>query len=94
MFRQAARVNSLDANDLISLKIGPQVLRGPPIGTDAAGLFHDKTLHKRPRGLRILVVYPVIADQRVGHANHLPLIGGIRENLLITHETRIKNDFA
>ena len=35
-----------------------------------------------------------IADVRVGEANDLPRITGVRENFLITGEAGIENDFA
>ena len=47
-----------------------------------------------PRGFGVFGVDAVVADERVGHADHLAILGGIGQNFLISGHGGVKDDFA
>ena len=55
---------------------------------------HDHTADSRILGFVILVRNAVVADQRIGHHDHLVGIGGIGENLLVADHRGIEHDLA
>jgi len=42
----------------------------------------------------IFTIDAVIADQGIGHGDHLTLIGGIRKDFLISRHARIEDNFT
>ncbi len=54
---------------------------------------NDKRFDVGPRGLFIFGVCADVADVRIGQANNLPGVTGVRENFLVTGEAGIENDF-
>ena len=44
--------------------------------------------------LHVLVVGPVVADQRVGHGDELTRVGGVRQHLLIAGHRGVEDDLA
>ena len=54
----------------------------------------DHAADAGPQGLEVVVVDPVIADQRVGHDHELVGVGGVREDLLVAHGRRVEDQLA
>ena len=55
---------------------------------------HDERFDVRPRGFLIFKVGADISDVRIGQANDLPGVAGVRKDFLVTGEAGIENDFA
>jgi len=50
--------------------------------------------HVGPPGFDVLVVDTIIADERVSHGDDLALVGGVREDFLVTGHGSIEAHFA
>ena len=57
-------------------------------------LLDDEAVGPRPARLDVLVVDAVVADHRVGHADDLPPVGGIGEDLLVPGHGGVEDDLA
>ena len=68
--------------------------RGAPVRRDLRKLADDERFNIRTRSLFIIKIGADISDVRIGQADDLACITGIRENFLITGEAGIENDFA
>jgi hypothetical protein len=54
----------------------------------------DQRFNVRARGLFIFKIRADVANVRVGEADNLPGVAWVGENLLVTGEAGIENDFA
>ena len=66
----------------------------PVVGIERRQLLDDKPRHVRLAALDVLPVDAVVADQRVGHRDDLPLVGRIGQDLLVAGHRRVEDDFA
>ena len=55
---------------------------------------NDERFDAGPRRFLVIEIRADVADVRIGEANDLPGVTGIRKNFLITGEAGIENDFA
>src|SRR5579862_249353 len=94
MAGQGARIDPFDPEDVPPLQIGVQRHLGAPTARYAAQLLDDESLHVRPAALLIGGVYAIVADERVGHRDDLPLVGWVREHFLVTGHRRVETDLA
>ena len=94
MLGQRASVDSLNARNFIALEIVLKRFRAAPIARDGAEFFNDKTAHMRRFTLVVVLIDPIVSDERIGHGDDLAAIGRICENLLITCHGGIKTNLA
>ena len=90
-----ARVSSALDGDHIPLdqKLVDRFGRSP-IGWDLAGFPHDEAGRLQSVGLEVVVVDPVVADQRIGQEDNLARVAGIGEDLLIAGHAGVENNLA
>ncbi len=65
-----------------------------PARRERAGFLHDEAGQPRPPRLDVLRVDAVVADQGVGHADHLSPVRRIGEDLLVAGHGRVEHDLA
>ena len=65
-----------------------------PVRADFRELAHDQAFDPRTRGLVIVLVGAVISDFWIRQNDDLSGVGWVGENLLISGDGSIKNDFA
>ena len=88
---EGARINPLNPHDSTFLEIRFERL-GLSVIAGIGGTFLDnKSFHKGASGLDVLGIDPVVADEGIGHADDLPLVRGIGEDLLIAGHGRIED---
>ncbi len=94
MAGQGAGVDALNGDDAVLLEVGIETHGCPPVGVAILILLDDETGEEEAAALDILGIDAGVADLGVGHGDHLPLVGRIGEDLLITGHGGIKDDFA
>ena len=67
---------------------------GAPIGRAAAEFFDNKAFDMNGVRLNILIINPVITDQRIGHHHDLAGVGRVSQDFLIAGHGGIKDSFA
>ena len=90
MLGERARVDTLDPDDLVLDEIVLQRLLRTEVGGRAAEFAHDKAPHMGSSRFGVLLVDPVISNQRIGHGHNLTAIARIGENLLVPRHRGIK----
>ena len=91
---QRARVHLVDADDAVFPQVTAQVAGGAPVGVARCQLAHDQAARPRLARLRVVLVDPVVADQRIGQAHQLTRVGGIGEDLLVAGHRRVEHHLA
>ena len=76
------------------LQIRVQADFGAPVGMDTGSLAYNEPGHARHRGLAVLGIDAVVADERIRHRHDLTGVRGIREDLLIPRHRRVEDDLA
>src|SRR5712692_741523 len=94
MPRERARVYALDAHDALLAHVVFDGHPAAPVGGIRAGLLHDEAIDPGPPRLDIFRVDPVVADERIRHADDLPAIGRIGHDLLIARHRRVEDDLT
>ena len=94
MFGQCARVDSLNAKDVVALEVVFQRLFGTPIARHFTEFLDDEASDVRFVALAIELIDPVVPNHRVSHGHHLAAVGGISEHLLITCHGGIETHFT
>ena len=92
--RQGAGVHAPDGRNVVLLEDLVQRLRIAEVRRRVVVLTHDHAADGRRFGLVILVGHTVVADQRVGHHDHLIRIRRIGHDLLIPHHRGIEDDLV
>ena len=92
--RQGAGVHAPDRGNVMLLEDLVQGLRIAEVARRVVVLAHDHAADGRRFGLVILVGHTVVADQRVGHHDHLIRIRRIGHDLLIPHHRGIEDDLV
>jgi hypothetical protein len=89
-----ARVDPLDSRDAVR----PEILLQRPLTAEIAPARRKVPHDEGPRPgfgrFGVLVVHAVVPDQRIGHDDALPGIGGVGQHLLVPRHGGIKNHFA
>jgi hypothetical protein len=91
---ESARVDVLDADNVVSLQVIVEALRRAPVRDDAARLAHDKTFDPRLARFDIGFVDTVVSDQRISHADDLTGVARVGQNLLISAHRCVENHLA
>ena len=91
---QSARVYALNRNYLPTLQVSIQRLFRAPVRRHAARFSDNEAFDPGTRGFRILARHAVVADERICHADDLPGVGWIGQNLLITGHGSIEHHLA
>ena len=65
--------------------------RGPPAGHMAADFAHDQGRQAGTCAFDVILVDAGVADVGRGHADHLPLIGRIRDHLLVSGQAGVEH---
>src|SRR5262249_44046359 len=73
---QGAGVDALQTEDAVVAEVGVEVAGGPVVADQGGTLADDEALDVRSARLVVLDVDAVVADERVGHADDLTLVGG------------------
>ncbi len=68
-----------------------QGLRGPVVAVGRLVFTDQESRHLDPIGFHIFGIHPVVTYQRVGHCYHLPAVGRIGENLLVTTHAGVED---
>ena len=92
--RQHTGIDPPDAGYAVLLAYFAKGLGIAEITRQVVVFAHDHTADSRILGFVILVRNAVVADQRIGHHDHLVGIGGIGENLLVADHRGIEHDLA
>jgi hypothetical protein len=74
---QCPRIKALDTGNAVLGKVIRQWRICPPIADDGREFADGKSRHVRTPGFHVLPVHAVVADERVGHRDDLPLVRGI-----------------
>ena len=83
MARQCPRVDIADSHDAVAAEVTLQGLATAPGAGRPRRFPDDEACHLRMGGLFVLVVGPVVADQRVGHGDQLTRVRRVRQHLLV-----------
>jgi hypothetical protein len=78
----------------MTIQIKLRGFRGAPIGRNLRKLAYDQRLDMRARRFFIIKIGANISNVRIGKANDLAGVAGVREYFLISREAGIENDFA
>ena len=92
--RQRPRVDALDAGNAVLLQVLGQRRFRPPVAHDRRQLADDEARHVRLPGFDILPVHAVVADERVGHRDDLPLVGRVGQDLLVAGHRGVEANLA
>ncbi len=92
--RQRPRVHLHDAGDAVPLQVGVEGAVRAPVARLVAVLAHDHPGDPRLPGLVVARRHPVVADQRVGEGDDLPVERGVGRDLLIPGHARREDDLA
>ncbi len=91
---QGPGVDAVDARDPMPLEVAVERVEGAEAARPAALPADDERPHPRLLRLGVGVVDAVVALQRVGHADHLPGIGGIGQHLLVAAHRGVEDHLA
>src|SRR5688572_495709 len=91
---ESTRVELLDTDDVVFTKIILKRGGRAKVRRDAARLADNKSLDPRAARLDILEVYAVVTDERIGHADDLPGIARVGQDLLVARHRRVKDHLA
>jgi hypothetical protein len=91
---QRAGVDPLDAHDVVLPQVLVEAHVGPVVRVDRRQLLHDESRDVRAAAFDVLAVDAVVADQRVGHRDDLPLVGRVGEDLLVAGHRGVEDDLA
>ena len=69
-------------------------LTAPEIGRLTAHLANNNPPERGSTRFLIIRINSVVANQRVGHHHHLPIVGGIGKNLLVAGQGRIEDNLS
>src|SRR5204863_7291034 len=92
--RQPARVDVVDGEHAVGLEIVVQPGGRAEVARDPGKLAGHEPLDPHLARLPVFFVDPVIPDVRVGHRDDLPLVGRIRQDLLLARHRGIEDDLA
>ena len=92
--RQGTGVHAPDSRNVVLLEDFVERLRITEIRRRVVVLAHDHAADGRRFGLVVLVGHTVVADQRVGHHDHLIRVRRIGHDLLIPHHRGIEDDLV
>src|SRR5690606_4495165 len=88
------RVDSADSDDALGGQPLLEGARGPPTRRCAGRIAHHVTRYPDPVGLVVLIVDAGVADVRRGLDDDLPVVGRIRERLLVPGHGRGEDGLA
>ena len=90
---QAAGIHPFDADDAVLFEEGVQGHLTAEIGGRFARLPHDVAPRPDPAALHILTVHAVVADERIGLGDDLPVVAGVGQRFLKTDHAGGKHHF-
>jgi len=93
-FRERPRVHSADAGDAVFLEPIVKRFFRSRMRRRRAQLAHDVSPDFRPVGFKTRGADAVVADERVGLAEDLAVIGGIGDGFGVANHARVENDFS
>src|SRR5262249_23542663 len=92
--RELAGIDARDGDHLAALeKLRQGFVRTPAAG-DEWQIADDETCRIHLRGLEVLGCGAGVADVRAGERDDLPRVGRVGENLFVSGEGGVENDFA
>ena len=91
--RQGAGVQAFHAGHVPALEEVRQGFPGTPVGGLLAAFLDQQGAHVHAAGFHVFGGDAVVADERIGHAHHLSVIGGVGEHFLIAGHACIENHF-
>jgi len=91
---QGAAVYAFYADDAVLLHIIRQRPGRAPVAGNGRVFLYDETLDVRLAGFHILGIDADVADLRIGHRDHLPLVRRVGEDLLVAGHARIEDHLA
>src|SRR5437764_8481156 len=93
MTHQSARVDIGNDRDPEFFQVFVRNLLGAPVRTDRRKLPHRQSFNVRPGGLIVIRIGAVVSYLGIGENDDLPGIRGISENLLVTGDGSVENNF-
>ena len=92
--RQAAGIQSFQSRNAAGFHPVRKTPRAAEVGRFVVALAHQKSAHTRVSCFVVLVVDPVVSDQRVGHHHRLIGVGRVGDNLLIPDHRGVEHHLA
>src|SRR5256886_333453 len=92
--REPAGVDPGDAGHVMATQEVVQALGGAPVAGAARQVADQDTGAERPTALDVVGVHAVVPDVRVREGDHLPGVGRVGEDLLVTRERGVEHDLA
>ena len=90
---QAAGINPRQADNAFLLQVGIQRTVTAPVGRIIARFAHDKAGNPALARLKVVCIQAIVADERIGHADALSVIGRVGQHFLIARHAGIEHDF-
>ncbi len=94
MARQRPGVYALDADDAVLSHVVLDRHAPAPARRVRAGFLDDEAVDPRPSRLDVFRVDPVVANERVGHADELSTVRRVGHDLLVARHGRVEDDFT
>ena len=91
---QRAGVNARDAGDVALLENLGESLGVAEVAGKVVVLADDEAADAQNAGLKVVIGDAVVADEGIGHNNHLASVGGVGDDLLIAHHRIVEDDLA
>lgn len=82
----------MDRNRSALFQEGMERTRRAPVGRNLTGLSNDQSSWLNPIRLKVVIVDPVIANERVSEQDNLACITGIGQDLLIARHPSVEDD--
>ena len=91
---QGTGIEPMDTDYPVFTQVGAQAHGCPPVGITVLIFLDDEAGQKQAATFDILGIDAGVADLGVGHGDHLPLVGRIGQDLLISGHGGVKDDLA
>ena len=91
---QGTGIDAVKPHDARFFQIVVQIPFRPEVGRDLTPLPHDVCGNVRPFAFKISGDHPVVADQRKGLHDNLPIVAGVGQGFQIAGHTGGENDLT
>src|SRR4029453_1923998 len=91
---ERARVDALDAGDVVARQVVAERLLRPPARRGLAVLAPDEASHPGLPRLDVLAVDADVPDLGIRHRDELPLVRGVGQDLLVARHAGVEDELA
>ena len=84
----------MNGDDIVLLQPIAKARGRPPVAVEIKILPDNKSGNLRLHRLKVVKIDAVVSDKRIRHRHDLSGVRRVGENLLVTGDTRIKNNLA